>query len=88
MQCCEETTPRRGLYRTCCSGGHAGQLPQVGTGTGHRYLPAIFQVWMPTRLEKLLGESQRGSDEHKHLFCSMFVATGLLSETMRWRREL
>jgi hypothetical protein len=29
--------------------------------------PAIFKVWRPQRVEKILAESQRGSAEHKSL---------------------
>src|SRR4029453_19557152 len=53
IQCCEETTPRRGLYRTCCSGGHEGHFPQVGTGTGHLHeaLCVCVTAWCTYVLE-------------------------------------
>ena len=32
-----------------------------------KYLPGIFKVWRPDRIEKILPESKRGSEEHLEL---------------------
>jgi hypothetical protein len=42
--------------------------PNTGVETGKRitvYKPGIFYVWLPQRVELILNESQRGSDEAK-----------------------
>jgi hypothetical protein len=39
-----------------------GVLQSTGELTG-KYVPAIFRVWRPTRLERIFDESKRGSDE-------------------------
>lgn len=36
-------------------------------GKGYTYAPAIFKVWRPSRIEKLLPESLRGSEEQAEL---------------------
>lgn len=39
-----------------------GVLQSTGELTG-KYVPAIFRVWRPSRLERIFDESKRGSDE-------------------------
>src|SRR5262245_36487588 len=67
MQCCEETTPRGGLYRSWRSGGHAGQRPQVGTGTGHLHeaLCVCVTAWCTYVLEpsSAFSGDTRGQEE-------------------------
>lgn len=41
----------------------AGCHATVCEGKGHKFLPGIFKVWRPSRIEKILPESQRNSPE-------------------------
>ena len=52
---------------------HGYTVPEVNkaevceacAGQGHRWLPGIFRVWRPERIEKILPESHRGGPEEQ-----------------------
>lgn len=55
----------------CSACGGKGFIGEIGVneicdacqGQGHKFLPGIFKVWRPQRIEKILPESQRNSPE-------------------------
>jgi hypothetical protein len=69
------------VLRSCeeCTEEHADGVKldaecSVCEGTGNKFLPGIFRVWKPQRIEKILLESQRNSEEHTRAIERGFTA--------------
>src|ERR1700680_3833249 len=65
----------KAIHEVCAACEGKGYVGEVGKnevcdgceGKGWKYVSAIFKVWRPERIEKILPESQRGSSEHLEL---------------------